>query len=286
MPLELRTNVIKKVANHPLPFLILTLVFVIPFIIINIIGSEKILGEKTQTNPSPASSINAFVTITPKPTASPTPSPEIMLSKSTYSIALYGDSMIDTIGDMKYLNEALKKKYPKTTFNLYNYGIGAQNVKQGFERLNLNFSYQDRSYDAITKIKADVIILGTFAYNPFDPHSISTYKNYLIPLLTQLKATGSQVYLLLEVAPLGENFGKGPQGINWPQDLTIKQSQHIEEQLLVAKSTAQSLNIPVIDVYSKTKGKSTYTSKDDGIHPSYDGHIFTANLIAQTIALK
>lgn len=276
----------KKIAGHPMPFLALTIMVVVPFVIINLVGSRQILGEKTPMEPSPTPPLSAFVTITPKPTVSPSPSPEIKLSKPTYSIALYGDSMIDTMGDMRYLNEAFKKKYPKTTFNLYNYGIGAQNVKHGFERLNLNFSYQGKNYDAITKIKADIIILGTFAYNPFDPHDTSTYKNYLIPLLNQLKATGSQVYMLLEVAPLGENFGKGPQGINWPQDLTIKQSQHIEEQLQSAKITAESLEIPIIDVYTRTKGKPTYTSKDDGIHPSYDGHIFTANLIAQTIVFK
>lgn len=277
---------INKIASHPVPFLIFTLILTVSFVTFNLVDTQKIMGAKTQATYSSSPVVNSFVTITPKPTASPSPSPEIKLTKPAYAIALYGDSMIDTMGDMKYLSDALATKYPKTKFNLYNYGIGAQNVKLGFERLNLNFSNQNRTYDPIVKINADVIIVGTFAYNPFDPHNIETYKNYLSPLLNQLKATGSQVYLLMEVAPLGENFGKGPHGANWPPDLTIKQSQHIEEQLLAAKSVAQSLNIPIIDVYSRTKGRPMYTSADDGIHPSYDGHVFTANLIVQTIILK
>lgn len=277
---------LKKLINRPLPLLVLTLLVVIPFITLNTIDTKKILGVKTELVPSPSPTLAAFVTISPRPRIFPSPSPEIKLSKSAYSIALYGDSMIDTMGDMKYLNDALTKKYPQTKFNLYNYGIGAQNVKLGFERLNLKFSYQNRNYEPIGKIDADVIILGTFAYNPFDPHNVEMYKNYLTPLISQLKTTGSEMYLLLEVAPLGENFGKGPQGINWPPDLTIKQSQHIEEQFQAAKAVAQNMKTPTIDVYSRTKGNPTYTSKDDGIHPSYDGHVFTANLIAQTIILK
>lgn len=199
---------------------------------------------------------------------------------------MYGDSMIDTMGDMSYLSAALTKKYPSIKFELYNYGIGAQNVKVGFERINLKFSYANRNYDAIGSIGADAIVVGTFAYNPFDPHNVENYKNYLRPLLVQLKATGKPVYMLIEVGPLKENFGVGPHGINWPPDLALKQSQHIEEQLAAAKIVAQSLSVPIIDVYSRTKGRPNYTNPDDGIHPSVDGHIFTANLIVQTVALK
>jgi len=278
--------VIKKIANHPLPFLVLTLIITVTFFAVNLVDTKKILGEKTQTNPSPTSSINAFVTITPEPTASPIPSPEIKLSKSNYSIALYGDSMIDTMGDLKDLNGVLTQKYPLTKFNLSNYGIGSQNIKQGFERLNLNYSYHDRNYSPITNSKADVIIVGSFSYNPFEPQNVETYKNYLTRTLQQLKSTGIGVYLLLEIAPLGENFGKGPKGINFGPDYGKSQSQKIAEQLEAARFVAQSMNIPIIDVYSKTKGRTNYTSPDDGIHPSFDGHIFTANLIAQTIILE
>ena len=93
----------------------------------------------------------------PKPTSSPSPAPK--LSKSTYTIALFGDSMIDTMGEnLDYLDKALKAKYPQTNFQLYNYGIGSQNVEEGLARFENNFSYQSRNYPPIGQIKPDVII--------------------------------------------------------------------------------------------------------------------------------
>ena len=271
--------------KNPKLILVLLLLIVPTFIGINLYKQNKVLGAKTTvtTSPSP-STIAAFHTLSPKPTASPTPAPK--LSKPTYTIALFGDSMIDTMGDMKYLSDALTKKYPETKFNLYNYGIGGQNVQKGLDRLASEFSYQDRSYLPLNKVNADVIIFGTFAYNPFENHDIARYKSTLTSLIQQTSAFNKNIYLLIEIATLGENFGKGPHGVNWPPDLAQKQSQHIEEQLLAAKIVAKSLNIPTIDVYSKTKGTTMYTNPDDGIHPSVYGHMYTASLIVQTVVLK
>jgi len=76
--------------------------------------------------------------------------------------------MIDTMGEnLDYMQKSLGAKYPGTTFKLYNYGIGSQNIEQGLARLNSSFSYQTRNYPPLSKISADVLILGSFAYNPF-----------------------------------------------------------------------------------------------------------------------
>src|SRR3972149_830689 len=65
------------------------------------------------------------VTLQPEP-AAPTPVLLPPLSKKSYTIALIGDSMIDTLGfDLPHLAAALKKLYPTTQFNLLNYGMGA-----------------------------------------------------------------------------------------------------------------------------------------------------------------
>lgn len=274
---------LKKITNNPLPFLILTLLVVVPFITLNLVNTQKILGAK-----------DTLVSVPPSPEPTPVSSPletveensHTKLSKSSYSVALFGDSMIDTMGDLKFLSDALLDKYPEVKFTLYNYGIGSQNIKQGFERLNLAYSYHERNYTPITSVKPDVIILGTFAYNPFDPHNPSTYKSFLSSAIKQLKETTPNVYVLLEIAPLGENFGKGEKGVNLGPEYGIAQSKKINEQMELASSVAQSLGVPTIDVFSKTKGRQNYTSPDDGIHPSYDGFIFTSNLIAQTILLK
>ena len=256
---------------------------------LTLIKSGKVLDTKTLSVQTPVptpSEIAAFKTITPTPNVLNSPSPSPKLLKNSYTIALFGDSMIDTMGDMKYLNDALTKKYPETKFNLYNYGIGAQNVQKGLDRLSSPFSYMDREYPPLKDINADIIIFGTFAYNPFEYHDIARYTNTLTNLFDQTKSFNKNIYLLIEIAPLGDKFGLGPHGINWPPDLTIKQSQRIDEQLSAAREVAKNLQVPIVDIYSHTKKTTIYTNVDDGIHPSYDGAVLTANLIAKTIIIK
>lgn len=194
--------------------------------------------------------------------------------------------MIDTMGDMKYLSDALAKKYPKTSFRLYNYGIGAQNAQVGLDRLNSAFNYMDRKYPPLKDINADVIIMGSFAYNPFVNHDVAKYASTLTTLINQTRSFNKNIYQLIEIAPLKENFGKGPHGINWPPDLAARQSQHIDEQLTAARNVAKALAVPIIDVYPFTVGRTMFTNPDDGIHPSVDGHTLIANLIVKTILLK
>ena len=99
------------------------------------------------------------------------------------------------------------------------------------------------------------------------------------------------VYILSEIAPLKEGFGKGPGGVNWPLDLSYKQAQNIVEQLENAVNVSKVENITLINAYKESliKGKfgnPVYVSGNDGIHPSVEGHVLMANLIARTINLK
>ena len=94
--------------------------------------------------------------------------------------------MVDTMGEnMEYLGESLQTVYPQTKFNLYNYGIGGQNVKQGLDRFNQPFSYQTRNYPPIIGINADIIIVASFAYNPFSPHNRDQHWLTLTELVNQ-----------------------------------------------------------------------------------------------------
>ena len=110
-------------------------------------------------------------------------------------------------------------------------------------------------------------------------------------LVAQAKATGEQVYLLAEIAPLENNFGKGPHGVNWPPELANPQAAHIVEQIQNAISLAAATNTPIVNAYHESIlgpkfGNPTYVNSDDGIHPSVQGHVLTANLIAKVLKLK
>ncbi len=229
------------------------------------------------------------------PENTPTPTPTKKLSKSYYTIAVFGDSMVDTMGErLEYLEGALKEKYPDTTFFLYNYGIGAQNAEDGLKRFNEDFKYKDRNFPAISKIEEDVIIIGSFAYNPFSPHNKDKHWLNLTQIVKEAqKKRDADVYLLAETAPLRRTFGKGPGGANWDEDTSFKHSGYIVEQLEATISLGKTLNVPVIDAYHKSlkegslkEGKRELVDTHDGIHPGVEGHKFIAEEIANSLKLE
>src|SRR3989344_8638763 len=283
---------IALLVKNPKYVLAVTLALVIPFVVSIAIKSpqEQVLGREIQA-PEVIASPLARATLRPSPT--PEASSSVRLSKSAYTIAIFGDSMADTMGEnMEYLQKSLKAKYSRTSFNLYNYGIGGQNVADGLARFGSAFSYQSRNYPPITQIKADVIIVGSFAYNPFASHDKQRHLEVLANLVGEAKATGAQVYLLAEIAPLEVGFGVGPSGINWPAELANVQAQHIVQQIENVFLLSKSLNVMLIDAYDLSKdtnskfGMKVYVNGSDGIHPSVQGHVLMANLIAASLKLK
>ena len=210
--------------------------------------------------------------------------------KTAFVIAVYGDSFVDTMGEnLEYLQGSLKRRYPSYTFTFYNYGIGSQNAQQGVERFDSAFNYKTRHYPPITELHPDIIIMGSFAYNPFSPYDRNKHWNTLTLLVQKAQATGASVYMLAEIAPLKQGFGKGPGGVNWPDSQANLWSQHIAEQLQNAVYLAKDhLHVPLIDAYDAsttdgTFGNPKYVNKNDGIHPSELGHQFMADLIARSL---
>ena len=143
----------------------------------------------TQQAPVPTYAHSNVPETTPTPAAKTT-------RKNTYTIAVFGDSMVDTMGErMEYLEHALKDKYPKTTFKLYNYGVGSQNVEEGLARFGKEFNYQTRSYTSLPVLAPDVVILGSFSYNPFSPYDRNKHWLTYAKLIQEAKRTGADVYV-------------------------------------------------------------------------------------------
>lgn len=231
-------------------------------------------------------------------TAPPTKTPEEKKenkepTKTEYRVAVFGDSMIDTMGDgLPYLEKELKKKYDKIDFLLYNYGMGAQNVQAGLDRFDKDYSYKTRKYPAIGSLDFDIIILGSFAYNPFDPFDRDQHWLTLSRLIEKAKNTGTDVYLLAEIAPLRSNFGKGPNGVNWDTVTAYEHSGKIIKQIENAIGLSKNLNVTLINAYAdskvegKNEGKRELVNLSDGIHQSVKGQEYIAEKIAKTIILK
>lgn len=253
--------------------------------------------------PSPATlgEIRTAVVISPVPTTIPSisplisPSPKIspkpIPNKSSYVIAAFGDSMVDTMGEnLDYLDKSLMARYPATKFKFYNYGIGSQNIVEANNRFSNPLIYKDRNYPSIDQIKADVIIISSFAYNPLSPYDKNAYLSSLKEVINKAKSTGAQVYLLAEIAPLKVGFGKGVGGINWDEDKVKTQVGYILQDLDEAVNLASKTKTPLINAYKESQvdgkyGDKTYVGSHDGIHPSVEGEVFMAELIAETLKL-
>lgn len=250
----------------------------------NVLGDKATVVQELSPTPTPTAAL--------QPTSAPVAEPAVKTAKNSYSIAIIGDSMVDTMGErLEYLEHALKRKYPNTNFSLYNFGQGAQNVSEGLSRLHNRFDYQDRHFPSLDEIKPDVLIVGSFAYNPFSPHDRDRYSSTLTQFVEQAKTISPRVYLLAEIAPLKVNFGKGPNGVNWDDNTAYQHATNIIDQLEGAIGVSHSLNIPLINAFTPSQvaadksGNPQYVNSSDGIHPSVAGHEFMANLIAETIRL-
>lgn len=256
---------------------------------------SNVLGEKAENSITQTPTTAPTATLTPTPTITPTSIPTLTAipqpRKKTYSIVVYGDSMVDTMGErLEYLEHALKKRYPQTDFILYNFGKGAENVEMGIARFGSELHYQDRNYLSLDRIHPDIIIVGSFAYNPFTPHDRNRHWLGLTRLVEQAKTLSAQVYMMAEIAPLRRDFGKGPNGVNWSDQTNIEHSGRIVEQLENTVGLSRTLGIPLIDVYRRSlagsgEGKRDYVNPSDGIHPSVAGHEFTAKIITERIKL-
>src|SRR5258708_9140656 len=139
------------------------------------------------------------------------------VTKKTFTVAVYGDSMVDTMGEqLEYLSQSLKRKYPSKNFQFYNYGIGGQNIEDGLGRFYSPFQYKSRNYPALPDLKPDILLIASFPYNPLNPFDHNKHWLSLIQLVNQAKGVSPRVYLLAEIAPRIHNFGVGPGGPNWP----------------------------------------------------------------------
>lgn len=239
--------------------------------------------------PTSAPTLTPIHTRIPTQIPTKTPIPQIVLKKQSYSVAIFGDSMVDTMGEeLEYLQKVLSNKYPQTKFDLYNYGIGGQNVEQGLGRFESSFVNRERQYPPLPALSPDVLIVGSFAYNPFSTHDRNRHYTLLKELIAKAKNMPSRTYLLAEIAPLRTGFGKGKNGINMPEDAALEHARHIIEQLDDVINLSIAENIPLINVYYESRtdgqfGNPNFVNIDDGIHPSIAGNLFTAQTIAANI---
>lgn len=290
--------------NIKLSIVVLEVLGAIVLLLLNLYFFPEKKAESLQAMASPTSSPIA-IAMTPEPEVLPAvtqqiqqideqvETPPVVLPKESYTIAFYGDSMIETMGTgLPYVHRLLTEKYPENDFVLYNYGIGAENMVEGMSRFSIPHSYKDREYEPITKLKADVIVLGSYSYNPLTPFDKNESWMLLAEFINKAKSTGAKVYLLAEQAPKKEGFATGVGGVNWPPEISDPHVEKIIQGLKNAVGLAEATEVSLINVYEESKisgseyGNPEYVAAHDGIHYSEEGQEFTAQEIVESLVFE
>jgi len=235
---------------------------------------------------SPSAQILGIASTSPGLPVSPptsTPSPhQIGGDGRVVTIALLGDSMIDTLGtELNHLQNSLSEIYPQTKFNLINFGQGGNNVEDGFKRLPLLFPK-----------RPDIVVIESFAYNNFGNSSDGLNRHWLglESLVNSLKSNLPQTKILLAatIAPNSVIFANGIKDAHFSALEKIEKSNTIKLYLENLIAFSASAKLPLADAYHpslvSSEGNRNFISTTDNLHPSDYGNQFFCQTLARAIS--
>lgn len=253
--------------------------------IVSPLTSDYQPASKAAVAPKPDVSFSELALPTPTPLPSPIPTPTPaprQTKKQTITIALLGDSMMDTLGPTApHLQTALKRTYPETTFVVKNFGVGGTTITSGIDRI-----------PTMSSVNPDVVVLESFGYNPtgegegaLDQHWVNLagatdgIKHHLPNTTIVIAAT---------IAPNSLTFGDGAPGIAFSPEDKIARTETIKKYIETTIQFAKSEHIPLADAYhasvdSSGNGKHAFINPSDHIHYSDAGRALMGSKIAGTI---
>lgn len=262
---------------------------------ITVFAAERIISPIPEDAPSPPIALTK-----PSTSFGQLPTPEVLgtsveepeptppvTRKSSYTIAVLGDSMVDTLGPgIPHLADALKKIYPRTEFLIHNYGVGGTNIDYGLQRLTSDYLYLDTPVPALVNRMPDVVVVESFGYNPysFDEGALDKHWLALASIVDTLKSRIPNVKIVIAVtiAPDLSTFGDGVASFS-PQDKQNRTTT-IKKYLENAIKFAQSQHLPLADAYTPSLiGTSKYINPGDHIHPSEEGKQLFAQKVTEAI---
>ncbi len=259
-----------------------------------LIMNEKMshFPSKNSQNKPPTPAVLGESTSRVEPTITPTIPPPLPQSnnKNSYTIAVLGDSMVQTLGEeMWHLKTALKQYYPLAKFNLLNYGDPATDAEFGLFRLTNDFDQMGIRYPSLLSQHPDIIVIESFAYNPWGDQQNDIDRHWLTiaKMINAIKAVSPQTKIVLTatIAPNANVFGDGV--LNWDADGKLTKTNTIKKYLENIINFATSEGYPLADTYHASLGSDgngllQYMSGDH-LHPSGPGGRLFSQKIADTI---
>jgi len=224
----------------------------------------------------------------PQPTPTPTPLPH---RKNAYTIAVLGDSMVDTLGPgVPHLAARLHTFYPGVTFQLLNYGVGGENIDSGISRLTNDYTYGGTPVPALVSQHPDIVVVESFGYNPFiDPsNELDRHWLALAKIVDVLRNSlpGVKIIIAATIAPNSTVFGDGV--LNWNPTEKQEKVARVKRYLDNAVKFAKSQGLPLADAFhpsldSTGNGKLLYINPGDHIHYSDAGRELFGRVVANAI---
>ncbi|MEK7587532.1 MAG: SGNH/GDSL hydrolase family protein [Patescibacteria group bacterium] len=213
--------------------------------------------------------------------------------KSSYTIALLGDSMIDTLGpDAPHLKAKLTRAYPGVSFQLLNYGVGGTNIDYGLERITSGYQYIGRDIPSLVSKQPDIVVVESFGYNPypFDNGAIDKHWLALAAIVDKLKThlPGVKIIIAATIAPDAKTFGDGTAGLSFSPDDKWKRVDVIKKYLDSTVKFARSQHLPLADAFHPSlgpdgNGNEAYINQGDHIHYSDAGRNLFADAVTSAV---
>lgn len=231
-----------------------------------------------------------IIQTTPTPLPSPIPQLQVLgTSTQSKSIALLGDSMIDTL-NADTCRASFQRYFPNLNFNLLNYGYGATNIESAAKRLTETSNYLGSDKASIISQNPDIIVIESFAYNHFGntqgglDRQTKALDNLIALVSSQLPKT--KIVLAATIAPNSVVYSNGTSApFNALQK--IEQSNTIRAYLQNLVNFATKNKLPLANAYHPSlignNGFEELIESKSHIHPSVLGTEFFCDTLAKTI---
>jgi hypothetical protein len=226
----------------------------------------------------------------------PTPSPTVSGiggGEPPITIALLGDSMIDTMGpEVDALKQSLAKQYPNRQFDLLNYGVGSRDIEYGLYRVTNGYEYRGKHFDSLISTNPDIVVIESFAYNNFGNDQKGIDRHWLalgaITTTIKQKLPNAKIIIGATIAPNSIVYGNGIKDLHLTAMEKIDKANTTKIYLQNAINFASSQGYPLADAYhsslSGNDGLRQYISSTDNLHPSASGSSLFADKIVEAIS--
>jgi len=195
------------------------------------------------------------------------------------TLALFGDSMIQTLNS-QILVKSLQNYFPATKFNLLNYGYPATALDKAINNL-----------DFVISQNPDIIVIESFAYNNFGNTTSGLEKQTQLLTATvntiNTKLPSAKIIISATIAPNSIIFGNGIPEFHFTALDKIERAKTIRLYLENAITFAQNRHLPLANAYSASlvnnEGFLSLIDTATHLHPSDYGQQFFSDTVAKTI---